>query len=122
MSDGKNNNLQQKDRNHTNCSRVSNCNVNLKLDNVLCVIDEDLVNFLANLGKTEINTSHINENSNDMSNTELGGSSSTTTSVTTDEPCINRGTLTNEGRITGVFCFKAVFGERVRFCSRSENT
>ena len=76
------------------------------MDNVLCIIDEDLVNFLANLGKTEINISHINENSNNMSNTELGGSSSTTTSVTTDEPCINRGTLTNEGRITGVFVLR----------------
>ena len=42
------------------------------------------------------NISHINENTNDMNNTELGGSSSTTTSITTDEPSINGATLTDE--------------------------
>ena len=77
---------------HVNDSRVSNCNVNLKSDNVLSANEEDLVNILAKLGETEINICHINENSNDMSNTELCGSSSTTISITTDEPSINRAT------------------------------
>ena len=38
-----------------------------------------------------------------MNNTELGGS------ITTDEPSINRTTLTDEGRIRGVFCSRTVF-------------
>ena len=42
------------------------------------------------------NISHINENTNDMNNAELGGSSSSTTSITTDEPSINGATLTDE--------------------------
>ena len=67
------------------------------------------MNILARLGETEINIYHINENSNDMSNTELGGFSSTTTSVTTDEPSINRATLADAGRISGDFCFKTLF-------------
>ena len=92
---------------HMNSSRVSNCNLDLKSDNVLSANDEDLVNILVNLGETEINISHINENSNDMSNTELGGSS-TTTSISADEASINRATLTDEGRISGVFCSKTV--------------
>ena len=66
------------------------------------------MNILANLGETEINTSRINENSNDMNNTEPGGSS-TTTSITTDEPSINRATLRDEGRFSGVFCSITVF-------------
>ena len=81
----------------------SNCNVNLRSDNVLYANDEDLVNILASLGETEINISHINENINDMNNTELGGS------ITTDEPYINRATLTDKGRISGLFCSKTVF-------------
>ena len=68
-----------------NCSRVSNCNVNLKSDHLLSGNDEDLVNILASLGETAFNISHINENSNNMCNAELGGSSSSTTSITTDE-------------------------------------
>ena len=40
--------------------------------------------------------SHINENTNDMNNTELGGSSSATTSITTDELSISGATLTDE--------------------------
>ena len=43
------------------------------------------------LGETEINISLINENSNDINNTELGGS------ITIDEPSINRATLKDEG-------------------------
>ena len=93
---------------HINGSCESNCNVSLKSDNVLSAYDEDLVNILANLGETEINISRINENSNDMNNAEPGRSS-TTTSVTTDEPSINMATLTDEGRISGAFCSKAVF-------------
>ena len=92
---------------HMNSSRASNCNLDLKSDNVLSANDEDLVNILVNLGETEINISHINENSNDMSNTELGGSS-TTNSISADEASINRATLTDEGRISGVFCSKTV--------------
>ena len=53
---------------HITGSRVSNCSLDLKSDN---------------------------ENSNDMSNTDLGESSSTSTSITTDEPSINRATLTD---------------------------
>ena len=67
-------------------------------------------------------------------NTEPDGSS-TTTSITTDEPSINRATLINKGRLSGVFCSKTVFnlshkilketeiivGEKVRFCSHSKN-
>ena len=37
-----------------------------------------------------------------MNNTEPGGSS-TTTSITTDEPSINRATLRDEGRFSGFF-------------------
>ena len=70
--------------------------------------DEDLLNIQANLEETEINISYINEISNDMNNTELGGSS-TTTSITTDEPSINRATLTYQGRISGFLCSKTVF-------------
>ena len=39
-------------------SRESNCNVNLKSDNVLSANDEDLVYILANLGENEINISY----------------------------------------------------------------
>ena len=88
---------------YINGSRESNCNVSLESDNVLSANDEDLVNILANLGETEINISHINENSNDMNNTELGGS------IATDEPSTSRTTLTDEGRLSGVFCSKTVF-------------
>ena len=56
-----------------------------------------------NIGETEINISHINENSNDMNNTKLGGS------ITTDEPSTSRATFTDEGRLSGVFCSKNVF-------------
>ena len=59
-------------------SHKSNCNVSLMSDNVLSANDEDLLNILANLGDTDINISHINENRNDMKNTELGGPSTTT--------------------------------------------
>ena len=69
---------------HINGSCECNCNVRLKSDNVLSPNDEDLVNTLANLGETEINISRINENSNNMNNTEPGGSS-TTPSITNDE-------------------------------------
>ena len=82
-------------------SRESNCNVNLKSDNVLSVNDEDLVNIPVNLGETEINISHNNENRSDKNNTELGGS------ITTDEPSIDRTILTDEGQINGLF-FKSV--------------
>ena len=78
------------------------------MDNVLRANDEDFVNILANLGEIEINISRINENSNDMNNTGPGGSS-TTTSITTNEPSINRATLTDEGRLSGVFCSKIVY-------------
>ena len=88
---------------YINSSRESNSNVSLESDNVLSANDEDLVNILANLGETEINISHINENSNDMNNTELGGS------IATDEPSTSRATLTDEGRLSGVFCSKTVF-------------
>ena len=94
---------------HMTDSRVSNCSLDLKSDNVLSADDEDLVNILANLGETEINISHINENSSDMSNTDLGESSSTSTSITSDAPSINRATLTDERRISGVFCSKTAF-------------
>ena len=67
---------------YINGSRESDCYVNLKPDNVLSANDEDLVRILANLGETEINISHINQNSNDMNNTELGRS------ITTNEPSI----------------------------------
>ena len=113
MSDGKNNEFtpereQKKEgkafvSHYINGSRESNFNVNLESDNVLSANDEDLVNILANLGETEINISHINENSNDMNNTELGGS------ITTDEPSTSRATLTDEGQLSGVFCSKTVF-------------
>ena len=112
MSDGKNNEFTPEREPKTegkvfvsqyiNGSRESNCNVSLESD-VLSANDEDLVNILANLGETEINISHINENSNDMNNTELGGS------ITTDEPSTSRATLTDEGRLSGVFCSKSVF-------------
>ena len=45
---------------------------------------------------------HINENSNGVNNTGLGGS------ITTDEPSINRATLTDEGRISEFFCSNSV--------------
>ena len=38
-----------------------------------------------------------------MNNTELGGS------ITTDESSTSRATLTDEGRLSGVFCSKTVF-------------
>ena len=46
-----------------NSSGASNCNVNLKSDNLKSVsaLDEELVNILASLGKTEINISYIND-------------------------------------------------------------
>ena len=47
-------------------------------DNVLSANDEDLLNILASLGDTDINIAHINENRNDMKNTELDGASTTT--------------------------------------------
>ena len=49
----------------------SNCNVNLKSNYVLSANDQDLVNILANLEKTEINISHISQNNNNMNNNEL---------------------------------------------------
>ena len=67
--------------------------LNVRPDNVLSANDENFVNILTNLEETGINISHINENSNDMNNTEQGGSS-TTNSITIDERSINRTTLT----------------------------
>ena len=93
---------------HISGSPQSNCNVNLKSDNAFNANDEDLVNILANLGETEINISHVNENSNDMNNTKIGGSS-IITFITTNEPSINRVTLIDEGPIIGIFCCKTVF-------------
>ena len=55
---------------HINGSRETNCNVNLKSDNVVSTNDGNLVNVLANLGETEINISHVSENSIDINNTE----------------------------------------------------
>ena len=81
--------------------------------------DEDLVKILLNLGETEINITDINENSNDMSGTELGGSS-TSTSITTDEPSINRTTLTDERRISEVFCSKTVFNLSHKILTETE--
>ena len=109
--------------------------LNVKSDNVLTANDENFVNILVNLEETRINISHINENSNDMNNTELGGFS-TTNSITTDERYINRATSTDGGRISGFLCSKTVLnlshkiltetyisvGERVRFCSRLKNS
>ena len=109
--------------------------LNVRLDNVLSSNDENFVNIPTNLEETGINISHINENSNDMNNTELGGFS-TTNSITTDEHYINRATSTDGGRISGVLCSKTVLnlshkiltetyisvGERVRFCSRLKNS
>ena len=57
------------------------------------------MNILVNLDETEIKTSHINENSNNMYNTELGRS------IATDEPSINRATLADVGRISIFFFF-----------------
>ena len=81
ISDGNNNEFTPKREQTTegkvfvsqyiNGSCESNCNVSLESDNVLSANDEDLMNILANLGEAEINISHINENSNDMNNTEL---------------------------------------------------
>ena len=59
--------------------------------------------LLANLGETEINISHVNGNNNDMNYTNLGES------ITTDEPSINRATLIDEQRISGVSCSKTAF-------------
>ena len=99
---------------HINGSRESNCNVNLKSDNVSSANYEDLVNILTNLDETEINVSHINENCNDMNNTEPGGSF-TTTSITIDELSINRATLTDEGRLSGVFVLKLFLISVIKF-------
>ena len=99
---------------YINGSRESNCNVSLESDNVLSANDEDLVNILANLGETEINISHINENSNDMNNTELGGS------IATDEPSTSRATLTDEGRRSWVFCSKTVFNLSHKILTETE--
>ena len=113
MSDGENNEFtperEQKTEgkvfvsHYINGSHESNCNVGLEPDNVLSANDEALVKMLANLGETEINISHISGNSNDMNNTELGGS------ITTDEPSTSRATLSDEGRLSGVFCSKTAF-------------
>ena len=67
--------------------------LNVRSDNVLSANDENFVNILTNIEETGINISHINENSNDMNNTELGGSS-TTNYITIDERSINRATST----------------------------
>ena len=75
------------------------------------------MNILANSGETEINISHTNENSNDMNNTGLG-ESSTTTSITTDEPCINRATLTDEGRLTGFFILRMFLTSVIKFLQK----
>ena len=104
---------------HINGSRESYCNVSTKSDNFLSANDEDLANILGNLGETEINIFRVNENSNDMNNTKPGGSS-TTTSVTTDEPFINRATLTDEGRLIGVFCSKTVFNLSYKILTETE--
>ena len=130
MSDGKKNEFTpEREQNvegkvfasqHMNGSRVSNCSLCLNSDNVLSANDEGLVNILANLGETETNTSYINENSNDMSNTELGGSCSTTTSITTDQPPINRANLTDAGRIIGVFCSKTVLNLSHKILTETE--
>ena len=77
------------------------------------------MNTLANLGETEINTSCINENSNDMNNTEPGGSS-TTTSITTDEPSINRATLRDDGQFSGVFRSITVFNLSHKISTETE--
>ena len=76
-------------------------------DNVLSANDEDFVNILTNLEETGINICHINENSNDMNNNELSGSS-TTNSITIDERSIDRATSTDWGRVSGVPCSKTV--------------
>ena len=70
--------------------------LNVRSDNVLSANDENFVNILTSLEETGINISHINENSNDMNNTELGGSS-TTNYITIDERSINRATSTEGG-------------------------
>ena len=72
---------------YINSSLESNCNVNLKSDNVLSANDEDIVNILVHLKETEINISHVNEISSDMNSAELDGP------ITTDEPSINRPTI-----------------------------
>ena len=49
-----------------------------------------------------------------MSNTELGGS------ITTDEPAINRATLTDEGQTCWVFCSKTVFNLSHKILTETE--
>lgn len=49
---------------HINGAPGSNRNVNIKSDNVLSANDEVVVNILASLRETEINISHVIENSN----------------------------------------------------------
>ena len=100
--------------------RKSNCNVGLKSDNVLSANDENLVNILAKLGETDIHISRINENSNDVNNTEPGGSS-TTIPITTDVPSINRATLTDKGQLSGFFCFKTLFNPSHQILTETEN-
>ena len=74
------------------------------------------MNILVNLDETEIKTSHINENSNNMYNTELGRS------IATDEPSINRATLADVGRISifFFFCSRTVFNLRHRILTEIE--
>ena len=106
--------------------------LNVRLDNVLSSNDENFVNIPTNLEETGINISHINENSNDMNNTELGGSF-TTNSITIDERSINRAISTEEGVLVGSFVLTPFLilaikflqkrvRERVRFCSRLKNS
>ena len=75
---------------HINGARESNRNVNIKWDNVLSANDEVVVNILASLKETEINISHVIENSNGINNTKLGGSSNTN-SITIDQLSISKG-------------------------------
>ena len=99
---------------YINGSSESSCNVNLKSEKVLNANYEDLLNILVNLDETEIKTSHINENSNNMYNRELGRS------IATDEPSINRVTLADEGRISVFFCSRTVFNLRHRILTEIE--
>ena len=97
---------------YINGSRESNCNVNLKSYNVLSANDQDLVNILVSLGETEINISHINENSNDMSNTKLDGS------ITTDEDSINMVTSMDEGGIMGFLVLRLFLISVIKFLQK----
>ena len=97
---------------YINGSRESNCNVSSEPGNVLSAHDEDLVNILANLGETEINNSHINENSNDKNSTELGGS------ITTDEPSTSRATLTVRDDLVGFFVLRLFLISVIKFLQK----